>query len=92
MPVWFPVLDELETFIPEPEWLRPAMFDDASYEAENSLEGIDDEQDFFDSAEQAQDFGNSSMAFSDDPMLLDGNDSMFYFDSMRDMEDLRNTR
>jgi hypothetical protein len=25
-------------------------------------------------------------------MLLDGNDSMFYFDSMRDMEDLRNTR
>lgn len=91
MPVWFPPLDKLETFIPEPDWLRSGIFDDASYEAESSLEGFDDESDFFESAEQPQDFGNMSMAFSDDPML-DGNDSMFFFDSMRDMGDLRNTR
>ena len=87
MPVWFPPLERLETFIPEPEWLRSGlMIDEGSFgTAEGSLEQFDDEDDFYDPSE---DFGNASMAFSDDDMLL-GDDDMFYFDSMRDMDDLK---
>ena len=85
MPVWFPPLERLETFIPEPEWLRSGMIDEGSFgTAEGSLEQFEDEDDFFDPSE---DFGNASMAFSDD-MLMD-DDDMFYFDSMRDMDDLK---
>jgi hypothetical protein len=90
MPVWFPPLEKLETFIPEPEWLGAANFDDGSFEAESSLDRLDDEQDFFDSAQEFDDgqpdFGNTSMAFTDEGVVLQDTD-MHYFDSMRDLAD-----
>ena len=85
MPVWFPPLEKLETFIPEPEWLRSSGFiDEGSFEtAEDSLEQFEDD-DFY---ETAEDFGNTSMAFNDEMIL--GDDAMFYFDSLRDIDDLK---
>lgn len=84
MPVWFPPLDKLETFIPEPEWLRAGGIDEGSFEtAEGSLEQFGDE-DFY---ETTEDFGNTSMAFNDDMIL--GEDDMFYFDSLHDIDDLK---
>ena len=89
MPVWFPSLDKLVTFIPEPP-LGAGGFDDGSLGTpEGSL--VDDD-DFFDSAERTQDFGNASVSFNDDDMLYDGNDSMNYFDAMYDMDDLDDFR
>ena len=91
MPVWFPSLDKLVTFIPEPP-LGAGGFDDGSLGTpEGSLDGLDDD-DFFDSAERTQDFGNASVSFNDDDMLYDGNDSMNYFDAMYDMDDLDGMR
>ena len=85
MPVWFPPLENLETFIPQPDWLRSSLVDDGSFgTAEGSLEQFEDDN-FFDPTE---DFGNTSMAFGDDEMLM-GDDDMYYFDSMRDMDDLK---
>ena len=94
MPVWFPSLDKLVTFIPEPP-LGAGGFDDGSLGTpEASLDGDldDDDADFFDSAERTQDFGNASVSFNDDDMLYDGNDSMNYFDAMYDMDELDGMR
>lgn len=80
MPVWFPPsTDRLETFIPEPEWVRRGdTSDDDDGGAEDSLDGLlNDDEDFFDSA--AHDFGNTSMSFNDD---------MHYFDTFGDLIDL----
>lgn len=91
MPVWFPPPDKLVSFIPEPP-LGAGGFDDASYGTpEGSLDGLGDD-DFFDSAQRSQDFGNASVSFNDDEMLYDGNDSMNYFDAMHDFDDLDDLR
>lgn len=90
MPVWFPPLDKLVTFIPEPP-LTAGAYDDASFETpEGSLDGLDDDENFYEPADRMQDFGNTSMSFNDDDMMMSfGNDSMHFFDAVHDMDDLR---
>ncbi|GKY91647.1 hypothetical protein MPSEU_000136600 [Mayamaea pseudoterrestris] len=87
MPVWFPAIDQLETFITEPARLQQSGYiDDDSFDtAEGSLERLEEDNYF----ESNEDFGNTSMAFDGDDLMLDDND-MFYFDSMRDMNDFEN--
>jgi hypothetical protein len=85
MPVWFPQLDKLETYIPEPFWFQ----DDGSLgSAEGSLldplEMDDSDNHYFETNQD--DTMNMAFLGNDDEDGFLGDEDMFYFDTMRDMD------